>query len=86
MKKMEIDALSDETNAAVVRMPNRQFPGLVVQSDKLIYLNAKGQELLDAAESHGDEKPSRLAENLQYELEQLLETYKAAFNSDSAVE
>jgi hypothetical protein len=36
--KLEIDVLSDRSNAAVVKMPGRAFPGLVVQGDTLSIL------------------------------------------------
>src|SRR5436189_6333463 len=70
MKKLEIEVFSDETNASVVRMPERQYPGLVVQDDKLIYLNAMAKELHDAAEKAGDPEIRRLTGNLQYEINQ----------------
>ncbi|HKD35261.1 MAG TPA: hypothetical protein VKB78_00630 [Pirellulales bacterium] len=35
MKRLELEVLSDASNAAVVRMPGRHFPGVVVQGDTL---------------------------------------------------
>jgi hypothetical protein len=35
MKQMPIEVYSEMTNAAVVRMPGRQFPGVVIQGDTL---------------------------------------------------
>lgn len=75
MKKLEIDVLSDETNASVVRMPGRRFPGLVVPGDKLIYLNAKAKELHEAASESTHARVTRLAANLCYEIKELLEAY-----------
>lgn len=43
MKKMEVEINSDDTNGGIVRMPNRKFPGCVIQGDSLsvLYLLAK---------------------------------------------
>jgi hypothetical protein len=82
MKKLELDVLSDATNAAVVRMPDRQYPGLVVQGDRLIYLNAKAKELSEGVSETGNERRVRLARNLHYEISQLLEVYSAACHAE----
>lgn len=82
MKKLELDVLSDATNAAVVRMPDRRYPGLVVQGDKLIYLNAKAKELSEEVSKTGDERLARLAGNLHYEISQLLEVYSAVCHAE----
>ena len=81
MKKLEVDVLSEATNAAVVRMPDRRFPGLVVQGDKLIDLNAQAKELCEAVKDCGDERVIRLANNLQYDVSQMLDAYAAACNA-----
>lgn len=75
---MEIEVFSDDTNASVVRMPNRQYPGLVVQGDKLIYLNGKAMGLADEAGKSGNDRLRLLAGNLQYEIGELLAIYSAA--------
>ena len=70
-----IEVWSDATNMSVVRMPGRNFPGLVVQGDKLIYLNgaaARVEELASRAES---EDLKREAANLHYDLQELLSDY-----------
>jgi len=64
MSKMEIEVYSDETNAAVVKMPGRNFPGLVVQSDKLIFLAGKSNALYEQAQKSGNAELIRLAGNL----------------------
>ena len=35
MERVEVELFSDGSNDAVVRMPGRQFPGMVVQGDSL---------------------------------------------------
>jgi hypothetical protein len=86
MKRIVLEVLSDETNASVVRMPGRRYPGLVVQGDKLICLSGAATELYDAASKASNEEQKRLAGNLRYEIRELLERYSAAcrgFNPDS---
>ncbi|HEV8377936.1 MAG TPA: hypothetical protein VGP99_03720 [Tepidisphaeraceae bacterium] len=33
MKRKELEVFSEASNAAIVRMPGRRFPGLVIQGD-----------------------------------------------------
>jgi len=35
MTKIEVESFSAATNAAVIRLPGRQFPGIVMQGDSL---------------------------------------------------
>jgi hypothetical protein len=35
MERIEIEVYSQATNQAIVRMPNRKFPGCVIQGDSL---------------------------------------------------
>ena len=35
MKKIEVASLSTAVNAAVIRLPGRKFPGVVIQGDSL---------------------------------------------------
>ena len=39
MRKQELEVYSEASNAAVVRAPGRQYPGLVVQGDTLANLH-----------------------------------------------
>ena len=54
MKKALVDIFSDQTNAAIMRHPDRQFPGLLLQGDTLYGLCREVDELcqmLDPAEA-----------------------------------
>ena len=86
LKKLKLDVLSNGTNAAVVRMPDRRYPGLVVQGDRLIYLNAKAKELSEGVSETGNERLARLARNLHHEISQLLEIYSAACRAEKNAE
>jgi hypothetical protein len=35
MEKLEIEVFSRQSNSAIVRMPGRKFPGVVIQGDSL---------------------------------------------------
>lgn len=34
MERMEIEVYSQQTNAAVMKAPGRQFPGVLIQGDR----------------------------------------------------
>jgi hypothetical protein len=71
----QVEVLSDGVNHAVVRMPGRRFPGLVVQGDRLISLTAAAQRVVERAATSGDAELIRLAGNLHFELNELLTDY-----------
>jgi hypothetical protein len=71
-----IEVLSDAVNAAVVRMPGRRYPGLVVQSDKLVYLSAMANKVAELAAKSSDPELARRATNLTYEIDELMARYR----------
>ena len=79
MKKetQQIEVWSDETNMAVVRMPGRNFPGLVVQGDKLISVAGAAKRVKDIADTTGSDELKREAGNLLFDLEELLADYSS---------
>ena len=53
MKKVDVDIFHETSNLAVIRMPGRQFPGILIQGDSLfaIYtLVSKLRNLLSESE------------------------------------
>jgi len=44
MEKIELEVFSQAVNHGIVKMPERRFPGVVIQGDSLqvLYRNAKG--------------------------------------------
>lgn len=48
MKKMTIEAFTEPTNYAVVRLPERKFPGVVFQGDSLWSMYSLAQEARQA--------------------------------------
>lgn len=45
MKRVQLDVITDATNVAVIRMPGRRFPGILLQGDSLNYLRVLSQSL-----------------------------------------
>ena len=46
-----VEILFEESNFAVVRLPKRKFPGIVIQGDTLAILYAQADELRASVES-----------------------------------
>ena len=58
VKTIEVDALTDQGNYAVIRLPERKFPGVVVQGDSLSILisnlrRSRDQLLRQAGKANG---------------------------------
>ena len=46
MKRIEVESFSDDTNAAVIKLLDRKFPGLLLQGDSLKTLLDSANEVL----------------------------------------
>ena len=75
MKKIEIESFSETTNAAVVRLPGRKFPGIVIQGDSLRALLDSANEIADLC--RGSQIPQ--LEDCISELVSLLMGYSQAY-------
>ena len=75
MRKLEVESLSDATNGAVVRLPGRQFPGIVIQGDSLKILVDSVEDLKRL--SRHPTAPE--LEDAVAELSQILTSYKQAY-------
>lgn len=71
----QIEVLTDELNAAVVRMPGRAYPGLVVQGDGLFRLHTYAKSAFEYAAKTGDAAMKRLTGNVLAEVSDLMERY-----------
>jgi hypothetical protein len=67
VKKLQVDCLSEQINAAVVRMPGRTYPGVVIQGDTLQSLCELGAEALESADARKDLLEKLLAFRDHYE-------------------
>lgn len=77
MKRIELDVITETTNAAVVRMPDRKFPGIVLQGDSLNYLRVLAADMKKRLAGFKDEDLTDTAE----ELESLLQGYARAYEA-----
>ncbi|MEO3978251.1 hypothetical protein [Streptomyces sp. CAU 1734] len=81
MKRVEIELFTDGGNDAVVRMPGRQFPGIVVQGDSLSVLRGDLAEVLDACDQGDLALARETAGYLAADLDALLARYAAALEA-----
>ncbi|MGC4983242.1 DUF6959 family protein [Streptomyces sp. DT193] len=78
MERVEAELFSDGGNDAVVRMPGRRFPGVLVQGDSLHILRSDMAEVMEACE-RGDLDEARDSAGLLLDyLDTLLVRYEAA--------
>ncbi len=77
MERIEIEVFSQASNAAIVRMPTRRFPGVVIQGDSLNILHQLAESVVQLAAPHDDEGLSGEAE----ELRDLLAGYVASYEN-----
>lgn len=77
MERVEIGILSQAINAAVVQLPGRRFPGIVLQGDSLRNLLSCATTVIEEFE-HGDTSE---AIDAAKELVELLQVYVRAYES-----
>ncbi|MFG2938356.1 DUF6959 family protein [Streptomyces sp. NPDC048282] len=78
MERIEAELFTDGGNNAVVRMPGRRFPGVLVQGDSLRILRGDVAEVMEACE-RGDLAEAREFAGLHLAtLDALLARYEAA--------
>ncbi|MGY4743062.1 DUF6959 family protein [Streptomyces sp. ATMOS53] len=78
MKRIEAELFTDGGNDAVVRMPGRQFPGILVQGDSLYILRSTVAEMVEACERGDLEETRDSAGLLLADLDALLMRYETA--------
>ncbi|MEU2619650.1 hypothetical protein ABZ642_16165 [Streptomyces sp. NPDC007157] len=80
MERIEAELFTDGGNEAVVRLPGRRFPGVLVQGDSLHILRSDVAEVMEACErGELDEAPDS-AGLLLTNLDALLSRYEAALS------
>lgn len=80
MKTVEIELYSEASNNAIVRVPGRSFPGVVIQGDSLSILHENAKTLSLRVQQLGvqDEELLYAAQELQGQLLDRLLHYLAA--------
>lgn len=79
MRIETVEIYSDATNAAVMRHPDRRFPGVLIQGDTLDSL-VRRIGSVQREEGGAEEAAAELAE-IHEELEELLRHYKSVLAS-----
>jgi hypothetical protein len=82
MKIEPVEIYSDASNAAVMRHPGRNFPGVLVQGDTLHSIVSELEELKTAMLSSNPEVSESIG-NLYGRLDALLQHYKAVLAAHS---
>lgn len=79
MKKANVEIYSDATNMAVMRHPDRRFPGILIQGDTLFGIV---QELREVLSEKGklSEDAARGLEDLYEHLSGMLKQYSAVLD------
>lgn len=75
MAEMLVEVLTDTTNAPVLRMPGRRYPGILIQGDGLKVLCDLVEDLGALVESRGE------AADTLSELDDLLQGYRKSYES-----
>ncbi len=76
MERIEIEVYSQATNQAIVRMPNRKFPGCVIQGDSLSVLADLAESIYEKAKSSSDSELANEARKLKDTLNETLLKYE----------
>ncbi|MFG2944438.1 DUF6959 family protein [Streptomyces adustus] len=80
MERIEAELLTDGGNDAVVRLPGRRFPGVLVQGDSLRILRGDVAELAAACEQGDLDEARDCAGLLLAHLDALLARYETALS------
>ncbi|MEU0208352.1 DUF6959 family protein [Streptomyces canus] len=80
MERIEAELFTDGGNDAVVRMPGRRFPGVLVQGDSLRVLRSDVAGVVEACERGDLDEARGSAGLLLADLDALLARYEAALN------
>jgi hypothetical protein len=76
MHTASVEIYSDQTNAAIMRHPDRRFPGVLIQGDSLHALCVRADEACAAAKSDLDSDAYGVLNELRNALWDYLNHYK----------
>lgn len=80
MREQAVEIYSDATNAAVMRHPDRRFPGVLMQGDTLDQLVRDLNRVQTAAQLVNSEVAEDIAE-IREHLQSILDHYEAALSA-----
>ncbi|MFE5948435.1 DUF6959 family protein [Streptomyces sp. NPDC056480] len=81
MERVEAELFTDGGNDAVVRLPGRNFPGVLIQGDTLSMLRSDVAELAELCATGDLEEALHVASLLQVDLEAKLQRYTDALRT-----
>jgi hypothetical protein len=73
-----VDLLTDQGNGAVLRLPNRKFPGILIQGDTLKNYIFTLREVLEAFQRGDANDAQAVVLELKADLEELRSRYESA--------
>ncbi|MFA7761734.1 DUF6959 family protein [Streptomyces sp. NRRL S-448] len=81
MERIEVELFTDPGNDAVVRLPPRNFPGVLIQGDSLSIIRADVAEIVEACDQGDCAEAREAAAILLSHLDELLARYTAALKA-----
>lgn len=81
MERVEAELFTDGGNDAVVRLPGRRFPGVLIQGDSLSILRSDVAEVVEACDQGDGVGARETAGLLLTDLDTLLTRYAAALEA-----
>jgi predicted RNase H-like HicB family nuclease len=78
MVTVEVELLTDQGNNAVVRLPDRKFPGVVIQGDTLSTLITATSEAIAALECNDAADAQEVLRDLAAQLREVRDRYEIA--------
>jgi len=83
MERVDVELFTDGGNDAVVRLPGRRFPGVLIQGDSLHILRSDVAEVVEACERGDLAEAEESAGLLLAGLDALLNRYSVALANHS---
>ena len=80
-KRLTLDVFSTASNAAIVQMSSRHFPGLVLQGDSLSVLYRLSTSIAERAKLSADSELIDETEELRLLLEAYIQQYEAVLEA-----
>ncbi|MFF3726454.1 DUF6959 family protein [Streptomyces erythrochromogenes] len=81
MERVEAELFTDGGNDAVVRLPGRNFPGVLIQGDTLSIVQTDVAELVELCAAGDLEEAGHVASLLHTDLEETLQRYTEALEA-----
>jgi len=81
MTTLQVELFTDQGNNAVVRLPGRKFPGVLIQGDSLSHLVALVKEASESLNHASRQDAEAALDELGSSLRETLERYESAMKA-----